>query len=548
MSGVKVQGFGGKAPKMFARMLPQEMAQIATNTKLDSGRLEGWKANSNAIGLTVYGGHSVTANTKSLFKYGSFWLGSNNEADFIRSPIAEDPHHRIYVTGAHTYPQMTTASIAASGNFYRLGIPAPTQFSSAPLLVPATSANVETEEPSSVAYIYTYVSAYGEEGPPNVADITHILNKRTDQLVRITFPTVAAPNSVISTKRLYRTDATGTFRRVTEVTAALAVYDDSRTNAQLGEAIQSTGHVGPPDNNATDHPNGQMLGLISLPNGIVAGFSGRTVIFSEAFLPHAYPVANSLTLKSDIVGLAPMTNGVLVLTKEKPAMISGLDPRSMSMTEIDSTLSCVSKRSIVDMGSYVLYASPDGLVRATEQGLTLITEPLISRDQWQELTPSSITAFQYEGQYIAFYTNGTESKGFIFDPRGGSDAYVKLDFHATAGYNDLEDDLLYLVVGGSVVKFASGSAALQYQWKSKKFYNENPVNMGVAKVDREGSGSVTFKLWADGILKHTQVVADSSLFRLPSGYKASEFEFEVVSQVPINAICVYETAGEVGVG
>jgi len=546
VSGVKVQGFGGTAPKVFARMLPTEMAQVAINTRLDTGRLEGWK-NILSASISPVANYFISANTKTLFKktIGSadFWFGSNEEVDYVLSPIAEDPWNRLYYTGSGTYPKMTASAIWQSGNAYRLGIPAPAAFTTVPALNPTTSANVATEEPKSVSYIYTYVSQYGEEGPPISALTANILDKRTDQSVDITFPTVVAPNSVISHKRLYRTDASGTYRRVDEV--AGATYNDTKADSSLGEAINSTTHIAPPDDNATDHVSGPMLGLTSLPNGILAGFSGKTICFSEAFLPHAFPTANKLTVRSDIVGLAPMTNGVLVLTKEKPAMISGLDPRSMSMSEIDSSHSCVSKNSIVDMGMFVLYASPDGLVSATEQGLELITESLFTRDQWQALVPSTIKAFQYEGQYVAFYTDGSESKGFILDPRGGKNAYVKLDFHATAGFNDLEEDTLYLVVGGSLVKFASSSTSLMYAWRSKKFYSEKPVNMGAAKVDREGSGSVTFKLFADGALKHTQTVANSDMFRLPSGYKSTEFEFEVVSAVPINSICLYETAGEI---
>jgi len=83
-----------------------------------------------------------------------------------------------------------------------------------------------------------------------------------------------------------------------------------------------------------------------------------------------------------------------------------------------------------------MYASPDGIVMANDSGLSLITEQSLTRDQWQEYTPSSIVAFQWEGHYIAFYTNSSESKGFIFDPRGGKNSFVKLDFHATAGFND----------------------------------------------------------------------------------------------------------------
>ena len=546
MSGIKLQTFGGKAPKIFARLLPEDMAQEATNVNLAAGRLDPWK-NYTFATLTFYASYTTSTSTKTLFKYSNIWLGSNDDIDIIRSPIAEDPHDRIYITGmTGGHPMMTTTFIVGSSVYYRLGIPTPVAFTSTPTLSPATSANVDTEEPVSISYIYTYVSAYGEEGPPIAAAVSDIVEKRSDQTVTVQFPTVVAPSGNVTHKRLYRTDTSGTFRWVADVTGSS--YTDSKPESQLGEAISVSDHHGPPNGVTADHPDGGMVGLISLPNGIAAGFTGQTVCFSEAFKPHAFPPSNQLTMKSDIVALAPMTNGVLVLTKEKPAMISGLDPRSMSMMEIDSTQACVSKNSVVDMGSFVLYASPDGLVMATENGLDLITESILSRDQWQALVPTTINAFQYEGQYIGFYDDGSEQKGFMFDPRGGKNSYTKLNFHATAGYNDLEADELYLVVGGSVVTFASSSANLTYTWKSKKFYSPKPTNLAIGRVNCDGySPAPTMKLYADGALKHTQTVTDGDLFPLPSGYKAKEFEIQLEGSVSINEVCVYESAREAAV-
>ena len=153
--------------------------------------------------------------------------------------------------------------------------------------------------------------------------------------------------------------------------------------------------------------------------------------------------------------------------------------------------------------------------------------------------------FQWEGHYIGFYDTGSEEKGFIFDPRGGKDSFVDLDFYATAGFNDLEDDELYLVVGGAVKKFASGND-LSYTWKSKKFYSQRPINPGVAKLQADSYGSgITFKMFADGVLKHTETVTSDSLFRLPSGYKSHEFEIQLSGSNSINEVCVYESAAEI---
>jgi len=131
MTGFKLQTFSGQAPKVYARLLPDDMAQIATNCRLDSGRLEPWK--NNASSSVSFASGTISASTKSIFKYSdSVWIASNSELDIVRSPIAEDPHERLYLTGS-TFPQMTTAQIVGNNTYYRLGIPKPEDLTSVTL-------------------------------------------------------------------------------------------------------------------------------------------------------------------------------------------------------------------------------------------------------------------------------------------------------------------------------------------------------------------------------------------------------------------------------
>jgi len=549
MAGFKLQTFGGKAPKVFARLLPEDMAQTATNCRLDSGRLEPWKDNLSSSQSFV-ASYAISGATKTIFKYNdSVWMGSDEEIDIVRSPIAEDPHERIYVTGiggSGGYPRMTTGTIVGNSTYYRLGMPKPEDLTSV-TLSPVNSANADEEVPQSVSYVFTYVSYYGEEGVNCDAEGAQIVDKHTDQTVTLDFPPNPSGNYNFLYKRVYRTDAGGSYRFVQNVPIAQDTFTDTVSDLNLREEIPTANNDAPADDVTADHKDGPLLGLVAMPNGILAGFSGQTVSFSEAFQPHAFPDEYKLTVKSDIIALSPLNTGLLVLTKGKPAIVQGLDPSSMSMMEIDSSLSCMSKRSVVDMGEFTIYSSPDGLVMATDSGLKLITEQTFTRDQWQAFGPSSIKGYLWEGQYIGFYSHGGVSKGFIFDPRGGKNGYTDLDFYATAGYNDLEDDSLYLVVGGALVKFAEGSTPQNFVWRGKKFYTPRPINPAVAKVDCDGySPNPTFKLYADGQLKHTQTVTNSNTFRLPSGYKAHEFEIELAGSVSVNEVCVYESAEELG--
>ena len=291
-----------------------------------------------------------------------------------------------------------------------------------------------------------------------------------------------------------------------------------------------------------------MLGITVMPNGITAGFAGNTLLFSEAFLPHSYPLANQLTTKDDIVGIASIASGLLVTTKGKPLLASGTDPSAMAMVEIDANLPNANKRSLVDMGEYAIYSSPDGLVLASNSGINLVTEQIFTRDQWQEYYPENVEGYEYEGKYVGFTwdgSNNSSKKGFLFDPRGGKNAFVDLDFYATAGYNDRENDELYLVIDGLLKKFTRGASKRSYTWKSKQFYTNRPISPGVAKVDADSYNSLTFKLYADGSLKHTESVANSNPFRLPGGYRAKEFEIQLEGTDTINEVCVYESPQEI---
>ena len=133
----------------------------------------------------------------------------------------------------------------------------------------------------------------------------------------------------------------------------------------------------------------------------------------------------------------------------------------------------------------------------------------------------------------------------MFDPRGGKNAFVNLNFFATAGYNDRENDELYLVIDGILKKFARGTTDRSYTWKSKEFFTARPISPGVAKVNAESYSSLTFKLFADGSLKHTQTVSNGEIFRLPGGYRAKVFEIQLEGTDIVNEVCVYESPQEI---
>jgi hypothetical protein len=102
-----------------------------------------------------------------------------------------------------------------------------------------------------------------------------------------------------------------------------------------------------------------------------------------------------------------------------------------------------------------------------------------------------------------------------------------------------------LVINGTLKKFVQGTTPRSYLWKSKVFYTNRPLSPGIAKVSAESYSSLTFKMYADGNLKHTQAVTSENIFRLPGGYKAKSFEIQLEGTDIVNEVCVYESPQEI---
>ena len=67
----------------------------------------------------------------------------------------------------------------------------------------------------------------------------------------------------------------------------------------------------------------------------------------------------------------------------------------MTAVQMDIAQACLNARSVVDMGSYLLYAGPDGLVAVTGGQGEVVTQGLISAKQWNaDFNPSSYRAFR----------------------------------------------------------------------------------------------------------------------------------------------------------
>jgi hypothetical protein len=335
----------------------------------------------------------------------------------------------------------------------------------------------------------------------------------------------------ITPKRIYRT-ATGPsgteFLFVADIPIASTSFNDAIATANLGEAIPSTYWDPPPSN---------LHSLKLHPSGFMVGISGRDICFSEKYLPHAWPDGYRIPIDHDPVGLGIFGTSVLVLTDSQPYAVTGTEPGYMTKERLEINQACVSKRGIVDIGNAVAYPSPDGLILIGSGVAKNATEDLYTRDQWQALTPENMIAGAHDGCYYGF----SAGQGLAID---FTDVKT-LSVSPTAVFVDAVTDKLYLQVGANIVSWETNVASpLTISWKSGIKVMNGPIpSAGVAQV-RAAGYPITFKLYADGVLKHTQAVANNAPFRLPGGFYAEEYQVEVSSVYEIFSITATTTMQE----
>jgi hypothetical protein len=513
MAYFKRDRFSGIAPGVSPRLLADQFGQVAENVDFESGRFVAITEDSATYTLQ-------TGNRRSIYYYrDTNWLEwIEDGVSVVPGPIPGDTLDRLYFTG-DDYPRMGTAATLVSGsngypvNSYRLGVPAPLN---APAVVVNGTAD-DTLTPNDVSYVYTLVTAFGEEGPPSSPSA--VIQLDDTQSTTLSLPTSDQPSgnynfTTGALKRIYRSNTGSTntqFQFAGEVGYTATSFTDTQDAATLGEVLPSATWIGPPDDDSALYPDGPLNGLIALAQGTMAGFTGKRFCLSEPFLPHAWPIQYRITTEEDIVAIASTANGVAALTDGQPYFITGTEPSAMTAVRIDLAQACVNVNSVVDMGSYVLYAGPDGLCGLESASGSVVTAGLISVKQWNDdFNPTTIRAFKHEGTYVAFHATG----GWVYDPRGDENALTTLSISSDVrgGYTNPKDGELYLIVNNEIVKYRGSATSKTAKFKSKKFVTPAPVSMGWVSV-HANEYPATVKVYGDGVL-----VADYTVTKSGSTY------------------------------
>jgi hypothetical protein len=524
MSAIKNNVFGPMLPKVEVENLPDQAAQLATNVHHISGALQAWNSPAAVAGMTMPGSSVI----KTIYRYGkdtssktNYWFQFTGDVNIVKGPVAVDSEERTYWTDG-TYPKKTKSSLAGlvSGQAItptslRMGVPPPgfVSLNAALTFTPVATVSGTATDPDSTpftsTYVITYLSTWDEESQPS--NPSNQVTWRAGQTVSITCPGALAGAYSVDRIRIYRSNTGSsrtTFQFLVQKAVASTTHDDSNTGS-LGEGCPTFDWNPPSDG---------MIGLTDMGNGMMAGFEKNTVYFCEPGYPYAWPAKYDTTVNANIVGIAHFGQTLVVGTTDGIVLLTGADPSAISQDTPKGVSACASKRSMTEGLGGVIYAGNDGLWLAGPGGVVNLTKDMISKEDWLAYAPTSMEGYMVDDRYMVFYDTGTVQGSLVFS-FGSDGGFVKCDQFCTAAYFDARIDALFMVQRVSTtntLKEWNTGSALTATWRSKEYRFHSGVLMARAKVEA-AAYPVTFKLYGDGVLKHTQTVTNAFPFVLPAG-------------------------------
>lgn len=352
---------------------------------------------------------------------------------------------------------------------------------------------------SDTAFVYTYVTQFGEETAPSPASAVIRYNDGVD-CVDVSFPpppvVVGAP--AIETVYLYMAVAGEFYRVAVEDLTALGsplpnpitvticpLDDDFITNPDpatgIGLPLLSANYDPAPE---------ELCGLVGLPNGVMAGFTNQgdadkcresgTVYFSEPYQPHAWPYSRKVGYK--VTALVKIPEGLLVLglADDHMTIFTGSTGQVMRERVLETYQSCIDPRSVIRVRGGAAWSCPDGVAVYGAGQVQVLSAGVISREQWQRLNPHDMVFGRYE-ERLLIYPQSPEPVDDTVNQRSQWDFtpgmgilynIARQDFtrlsqgNVSATYIDGRNDTTWLAFGGTLAHFNAGEKMVAH-WVSK---------------------------------------------------------------------------------
>ena len=579
MAVLRVDDFGGVAPGIDPRNLPDSMAVLVQDCDLHgkslkpspqvgpalgSGEVDG--SLTGATDLLVLPGASDKTYVKPVTAAGrsfSQTAGAINTGDrrweFYSTGASGGPLRGVY------YGDTTNGAAATPANVtdYAVSLPSAPAFynyDNSGGVRPATASGGSGLEATFVLTREVQVGSFMfESGPSDPVTVTLHPDAIGHYSAWVYVP-LADRNNVniyISTGGSYTKRAKTTNTPNTDY-ATLGVRAD-RVLLEDGVALPSIGWAAAPAG---------LSSLSSTPFGSLMGCTGNTVHFSDPYHPHAWPPAYDVTLPSDVLDTVDAGGMLVAVTGDNAYILSGGHPDNLAVQASLSGKGGMAKGLARTYMGEVFYPCPEGLAVVGQGGSArVLTQDVMDPLTWRRLawTDAGLRAMLVDGAYYLFNSQaatgwngatGTDNTGVKFDLLTGKMSLMNSGSRVM-GY-DARSDRAYVDIGAQVKNWRGGSdtnTVKTAKWRSKEWFLDRPMNMACARVEyaddatNAQKATTILRIWTKSDTSTPDIIAsgasgaalpipaDGGAFWLPPG-RSRTYQFEIETQAEIVSVAL----------
>ena len=534
MAGFGLTRFGGLRPRVSPRLLPEEYAQEAHNTRLVDGSVSGWrsirKVQDTAPPAQVFKPHDMNGCQQVVAFDHCVSL-----IDFPAPGSVADLEHYVVFHHDGSEPQRWFPS---TNTWASLVVPAPMrQLQVTQLTATSLDTTLYPNGPDMRVYTYTWVDQFGVESPPAPPSVP--VRSWVDETWRLTGFDAPPPNAEYV--RIYRSmpsysdgqalnvnfDASFQLLAEVEVAALGASFDDTVTTSELELGTLLTAHDQPPPVDLEQ--------VVGTEQGYLVGFKGNDLFVSERHEAHNWPHQYRHSFPERIKALVPYGEHVFVLTTGRPyrirpqfkAMQGNDNDMELEVVRYETPMPLMGSRAWCLAPWGALYVTRKGLAALSAQDQRIITYQRVGIDDWERWAPNVLA--WWEGYVVAF--RSPAGRGFVLDLPSSADELepgdlVTVDNPGVTALHLGLDGLLYVGYADGVGVWQEGAARADWVWRSKIFRMPSPIRFSACQINADGE--VTVSLYVDGQLAWRYDFTGSyDTARLPQVRRGVEFEVEL---------------------
>lgn len=326
----------------------------------------------------------------------------------------------------------------------------------------------------STNYVYTYYNSKTglESAPSPSASIPELAN-----IGYVSVSVKASIDPQVDKIRIYRIGGNlSYYTLIAEIDNIDGIYLDSRAESLLSTRILET---------ETYQPAPDGLSFLTSAYAMLFGALGDKLYYSNIGDPFFWDSYSFIDFESDITGIGPTPNGILVFTSSKTYIITGNSPETLSKYLLSDSVGCVLHKSIKALASSIVWLSKEGLY-------------VSSGGSVEALSRAKLGDYSFEGPICSsilndFYILSLSSGALVVDMRFGltftelSDRFKGLctyngKMYGCSDLNELIDlfgsedsySLDYLSP-----QYSDGSLSTIKVYKAVYFYSEGEVEVDI---------------------------------------------------------------------